>query len=63
MIKAIMEKGGHYITLPPDTTPIHSIPYSPPAKDGGEEGRPLDWEGLRAYIQSGGRVDLHPKSK
>ena len=63
MIKGIMEKGGHYMTLAPDTTPIHSIPYTPPQKTGGTAKQPLDWEGLRAYIQSGGRVDLYPKPK
>lgn len=62
-IRSIMEKGGHYMTLSPDTTPIHSIPYTPPAKSGSGEVRPLDWEGVREFIQNGGKVDLHPANK
>ena len=57
-IRAMMEQG-YYITLPPDETPIYSIPYTPPVKAGGEPAQPLDWEGLREHLQSGGRINLY----
>jgi hypothetical protein len=57
-IRAMM-KQGYYITLPPDETPIHTIPFTPPAKADGEPARQLDWEGLRVYLQSGGHINLH----
>lgn len=54
---------GHYITLGPDPTPIHSIPYTPPAKAGAAAEQPLDWEGVRLFIQSGGTVQAHASEK
>ena len=62
MIKSLMEKG-EYITLEPDRTPIYSIPYTPLAKAAGTAERPLDWEGLRVFIQSGGTVNTHAPAK
>jgi hypothetical protein len=62
MIKAAVERGGYDMTLQPDNVTVHSIPCTLPAKEGAAE-RTLDWEGLRVYIQSGGRIDLTPKVK
>jgi hypothetical protein len=62
MIKASMDRGNYDITLQPDNVTVHSIPCTLPAKEGAAA-RTLDWEGLRAYIESGGHVKLTPKLK
>lgn len=62
MIKATMERGSHNMTLQPDNVTVQGIPCTLPAREGAAA-RTLDWEGLRVYIQSGGRVELTPKVK
>jgi hypothetical protein len=62
MIKATMGRGAYDMTLQPDNVTVQSIPCKLPAKEGAAE-RTLDWEGVRAYIQSGGRVELTPRPK
>jgi hypothetical protein len=62
LIRSVMNKGQHYLTLPPSTTPIMALPASAvqfPDRDAPE---PLDWEGLHRYLQNGGRVKLHARA-
>jgi hypothetical protein len=61
MIKAVMGQGKHDLTLQPDNVTVQIIPCTLPAKEGAAE-RTLDWEGVRVYIQNGGRVTLTPKA-
>ncbi len=49
---------GWMLTLPPDTTPIRNIPFTPPVKPGEGLKPPLDWEDIRKHLEEGGRINL-----
>ncbi len=54
---------GRYLTIPPNETPIRSIPYTPPAKSGEPPPKAIGWDDIRKIMEEGGWVNLHPPAK
>jgi hypothetical protein len=54
---------GYYLTIPPDETPIRSIPYTPPANAGGPPPKPVGWDDIRRVMEEGGWINIHPPAK
>jgi hypothetical protein len=57
-IKKALDEGA-YLTIPPDTTPIHGIPYTPPATPGEDPPETIDWEQMQNLMEAGGNVVVH----
>jgi hypothetical protein len=54
---------GWVLTMPPDTTPISSIPFTPPTRPGEAPKPPIDWEDIRRHLEDGGRIHLQGPSR
>ncbi len=58
IIKKLMEEGGHYLKIPPDPTPIYSIPYTPAPSAEEEAPTTIDWETIRRIMEAGGTIEV-----
>ena len=61
-MKKKMEEG-YFLSIPPDDTPIYSIPFTPPEKPDGEVAKPIGWEDIRRILEEGGWVNIHAPAK